>query len=96
MHLYRSSDFLGAINLLVCNIQTPLQTTHNHMPRLIGKSSKAPLYIGTALVIAVAGAIALEYSGVIDIVPNFGKDQKTMGQSKPSVRKIANSHEDDY
>jgi hypothetical protein len=66
------------------------------MPRLIGKSSKAPLYVGTALVVAIAGAIALEYSGVIDIIPNFGKEQKMMGQSKSSARKATNIHGADY
>jgi hypothetical protein len=66
------------------------------MPRLIGKSSKAPLYVGTALVVAVAGAIALEYSGVIDIIPNFGKDQKVMGQLNSPVRKATNIHDTDY
>jgi hypothetical protein len=66
------------------------------MPRLLGKSSKTPLYVGTALVVAVAGAIAVEYSGMIDIIPNFGKDQKTMGQSKLPVRKATNIHDTDY
>jgi hypothetical protein len=48
------------------------------MPRLLGKPSKTPLYIGTALLVAVAGVFALEYSGIIDVIPNFGKDQKMM------------------
>jgi hypothetical protein len=58
------------------------------MPRLLGKSSKAPLYVGVTLVIAIAGAFALEYFGVIDVVPNFGKDQKMMGQSKLPAKSI--------
>jgi hypothetical protein len=61
------------------------------MPRLLGKSSKAPLYIGTALVIAVAGAVAIEYSGMIDVVPNFGKDQKMMGQVESPIPKSIES-----
>jgi hypothetical protein len=54
------------------------------MPRLLGKSSKAPLYAGTALVIAFAGAVTIEYLGVIDVVPDFGKERKTTGQLKSS------------
>jgi hypothetical protein len=79
-------------------MQDTNSSLHNieYMPRLIGKSSKAPLYVGTALVVAVAGAIALEYSGVIDIIPNFGKDQKMIGQSKSPVRKATNIHDTDY
>jgi hypothetical protein len=61
------------------------------MPRLLGKSSKAPLYIGVALVIAVAGAVATEYFGVIDMVPNFGKDQKMMGQVESPIPKSIES-----
>jgi hypothetical protein len=71
-------------------------TPQNYMPRLLGKSSKTSLYIGTALVIAVAGAIALEYSGTIDVIPNFGKEQKIMGRSKSPVRKATNIHDTDY
>jgi hypothetical protein len=52
------------------------------MPRLLGKPSKAPLYVGTALIIAVAAALSLEYFGIVDVVPNFGKSQKVIGQSK--------------
>jgi hypothetical protein len=63
------------------------------MPRLLGKPSKTPLYIGTALLVAVAGVFALEYSGIIDVIPNFGKDQKMMSQSKSSVRKATSIHD---
>jgi hypothetical protein len=70
-------------------MQDTNSSLHNieYMPRLIGKSSKAPLYVGTALVVAVAGAIALEYSGVIDIIPNFGKDQKVVNRSHQSEKR---------
>jgi hypothetical protein len=57
------------------------------MPRLIGKTSKAPLYIGTVAVVAIVGALALEYYGVIDIIPNFGQDSKEMGQPSLSPRR---------
>jgi hypothetical protein len=46
------------------------------MPRLIGKPSKAPVYLGISLLIVIAGAAALEYSGTIDLIPGFGQDQK--------------------
>jgi hypothetical protein len=44
------------------------------MPRLLGKPSKAPVYLGITLLAAVAGALALEYSGAINIIPGFGKE----------------------
>ncbi len=46
------------------------------MPRLLGKPSKAPVYLGVALLVAIAGAVALEYSGTTDLIPGFGQDQK--------------------
>ena len=61
------------------------------MPRLIGKSSKTPIYLGTALVIAIAGGITLEYLGMVDVVPNFGKDRKLIGQSERPNRRVANN-----
>jgi hypothetical protein len=60
------------------------------MPRLLGKPSKAPLYIGTTLVIAIIAAFALEYFGIVDVVPNFGKDRKMMSQSKALTPKASN------
>jgi hypothetical protein len=48
------------------------------MPRLIGKTSKTPLYT-TLLIVAVAAAMTgLEYIGEIDIVPGFGRDNPAM------------------
>jgi hypothetical protein len=44
------------------------------MPRLLGKSSKVPGYFGIALLAAIAGSIALEYSGTINVIPGFGKE----------------------
>ena len=46
------------------------------MPRLIGKKSSPALYAGFAFLIALVGAIALEYFGVINYIPNFGKETK--------------------
>jgi hypothetical protein len=61
------------------------------MPRLLGKSSKAPLYIGAVLVIAAAAVATIEYLGVIDIIPGFGKERKTTVQLKPSKRQISSN-----
>ena len=46
------------------------------MPRLVGKTSKTPLYVGIALVSAIVVAGALEYSGTIDLVPGFGQSNR--------------------
>lgn len=44
------------------------------MPRLVGKKNNSALYTGLAMLIATGGVVALEYFGVIDFAPNFGKD----------------------
>lgn len=44
------------------------------MPRLVGKKSNSGLYVGLVLVIAAIGAVALEYFGVVNYVPNFGRE----------------------
>jgi len=44
------------------------------MPRLVGNKSNSALYSGLAVLIAAVGAIALEYFGVVDLIPNFGKE----------------------
>jgi hypothetical protein len=44
------------------------------MPRLLGKSSKMPTYFGIAFLAILAGAASLEYSGVINVIPGFGKE----------------------
>jgi hypothetical protein len=59
------------------------------MPRLVGKSSKTPLYIGVVLLLALAGATALEYLGVIDLVPGFGRDHKPTGRAGLSSSKVS-------
>lgn len=57
------------------------------MPRLIGKTSKTPLYIGISILATVAVAVALEYSGTIDLVPGFGQTRRVAGQSNLSPDK---------
>jgi hypothetical protein len=44
------------------------------MPRLIGKRSNAPLYVGLGFIALLAGLVSLEYFGIINIVPRFGVD----------------------
>jgi hypothetical protein len=48
------------------------------MPRLIGRTSKAPLYTLLALVAVAAVATELEYEGVIDLVPGYGRNTPSM------------------
>ena len=44
------------------------------MPRLVGKrSNKGLIYGGVFLLLAIATGVTLEYMGVIDLVPEFGK-----------------------
>jgi hypothetical protein len=51
------------------------------MPRLVGKKNNSALYAGVGLLIAVIGALALEYFGVIDFMPNFGKETEVKSTS---------------
>jgi hypothetical protein len=44
------------------------------MPRLLGKSSKTPVYFGIAFLAIFAGVAALEYFGAINVIPGFGKE----------------------
>jgi hypothetical protein len=61
------------------------------MPRLLGKSSKAPLYLGATVLILIGTAIVLEYLGTIDVVPGFGQDRNHTRLSEPSNGKISNT-----
>ena len=44
------------------------------MPRLVGRQSSGGASVVLLLLIAIGAATALEYEGVINVVPNFGKD----------------------
>ena len=44
------------------------------MPRLVGKKSNSALYAGLGLLVVAIGAIALEYFGVVNYIPGFGKE----------------------
>ncbi len=44
------------------------------MPRLVGKQSSHSGYVAVILVAIAATAIVLEYSGLINFVPKFGRE----------------------
>jgi cyanate permease len=46
------------------------------MPRLVGKQSNTSLYVGIALLLALAGAVGLEYFGAINVIPGFGLERQ--------------------
>lgn len=43
------------------------------MPRLVGKQSNNKAGLGLLLIAVIATCGALEYSGVLDYIPNFGR-----------------------
>ena len=57
------------------------------MPRLIGKTSYTPLYTTVGiLVLALGVATALEYTGIIDVVPGFGQGSGISIEKPPTAR----------
>jgi hypothetical protein len=59
------------------------------MPRLIGKNSYTPLYTTLGLVALGLGvATAMEYLGVIDVVPGFGQGSGISIEKAPTERPI--------
>ncbi len=44
------------------------------MPRLVGKQTNSALYTGLILLVVALGAVALEYFGVVNYIPNFGRE----------------------
>ncbi|MEA5509396.1 hypothetical protein VB715_06425 [Crocosphaera sp. UHCC 0190] len=51
------------------------------MPRLVGKQSNSSWYAGLFLIFAIAVAVSLEYFGVINMIPGFGRDPGLSDQS---------------
>lgn len=45
------------------------------MPRLVGQRSNNGASITALIILAALGGILLEYLGVIDIVPGFGREE---------------------
>ena len=57
------------------------------MPRLVGRQSNSGASVVLLLLIAIGIASALEYEGVIDVVPDFGKSfvgDRSTSQPSPS------------
>ena len=50
------------------------------MPRLQGKRPNIAIGSGVAIVLLVAIAILLEFFGVIDWVPNFGRENRSTSE----------------
>ncbi|MBW4515699.1 MAG: hypothetical protein KME11_10785 [Timaviella obliquedivisa GSE-PSE-MK23-08B] len=48
------------------------------MPRLAGKQSNEGLHVSLLALTAIAIAVGLEYVGVINVVPGFGKDKAAL------------------
>jgi hypothetical protein len=46
------------------------------MPRLVGKQSHTGENIAALLIVAAIAGVALEYIGVINVVPGFGQDDR--------------------
>ncbi len=42
------------------------------MPRLEGKRSNIGLYIGLLIIVLLLALLALEFTGVLNLIPNFG------------------------
>jgi hypothetical protein len=48
------------------------------MPRLVGKQSSNDGYIAVTVIVIAAIAVAFEYSGLINYVPEFGRDNVSL------------------
>jgi hypothetical protein len=48
------------------------------MPRLVGKQSNDGLLVSLIMLVAIAVATGLEYTGAINVVPGFGKDDNAL------------------
>jgi hypothetical protein len=63
-----------------------LHRSKNIMPRLVGKrSNKGVIYAGVLFVLAIATFGVLEYTGAVDVIPNFGKSTKPDSLSPTST-----------
>jgi hypothetical protein len=61
------------------------------MPRLVGHRSQSGLYFGLLVAIALIAAGLAEYSGIINLVPGWGRDQteRTYGEAMDPEGAIA-------
>jgi hypothetical protein len=61
------------------------------MPRFIGKRSNSAVII-SLLVISLGLGIIAEYSGIIDVIPNFGQPHRnTQDRSAVNVQSVLKS-----
>jgi hypothetical protein len=54
------------------------------MPRLVGKKANPALYVGLGLFVVAISAIALEYFGVVNYIPSFGKEPAVENVYRPN------------
>lgn len=61
------------------------------MPRLVGKKNNSVLYTGLAMLVAAIGFVAIDYFGLIDFIPDFGKESEVKSTSQSvRINKIVN------
>jgi hypothetical protein len=48
------------------------------MPRLVGKQSNKDGYVAATLIAIAVVAVAFEYSGLINFVPEFGRNNTSL------------------
>jgi len=55
------------------------------MPRLAGKQSNDSLIVSLILLSTIAVATGLEYTGAINVVPGFGKDNNALSSNNRNI-----------
>lgn len=55
------------------------------MPRLVGKQSNEGLLVSLLVLAAIAVVTGLEYTGIINVIPGFGKDGHTLSSDSQSI-----------
>jgi hypothetical protein len=55
------------------------------MPRLVGKQSNNGLATSLLILVTIAAAVGLEYTGAFDVIPGFGRDNNGLRNSPRDV-----------
>jgi hypothetical protein len=55
------------------------------MPRLVGKQSNNGLITSLLILVAIAAAVGLEYTGAVDVIPGFGRDTNSLRNNPRNV-----------
>jgi hypothetical protein len=63
---------------LVREINLKYKRKEIEMPRLVGKQSSNSGYVAGALIAIAAIVMAFEYSGLINFVPKFGRENMSL------------------